>query len=231
VSSKVVAGVVAVAAMAGVLLLVKYGPANQPSAERGMLLHLPLHTDLRDHSRFDHPVKVNGSVHLEEGAARFSGDGWLSVPHLAIDKRLFAISMWIKPAGPWAYQGLFEQKDNDQVNHHLHVALVSGHLYFAFLGNDARSKKRVQEKQWNHLVFVFTGQQQKIWLNGQKVTEAGANAYEGTQGDTCIGRHPEVPYMRDAADFDGWMRDVRVYEGPFDGERVLALQQRGPTAD
>jgi hypothetical protein len=100
--------------------------------------------------------------------------------------------------------------------------------YFAFLDNDLQSKKRLRINQWNHLVCVFTGQQQVIWLNGLPVISAASGAYQGQQGETHIGRHPGLSNLREAANFQGWMRDLRIYEGLFENERALGLYKRRP---
>jgi hypothetical protein len=221
--TKLVAAAIALAAVAAIVLLVRYGPAGAPSAERGLVLHLPLRQDLLDHSRFARPVTVTGKVHIEQGAARFPGEGsWLTLPHIPLEGRPFAVALWVKVAGTGIGHGLFEQKDEDVENRHLHLALSGWRPYFGFYENDARAKKYVPRDTWTHLVFVFTGQDQEIWVNGEAAAHSHSVAYRGRNGETHIGRHPRLPQLR-ASDLDGWLREVRVYEGVFEAERIRAL--------
>jgi hypothetical protein len=226
---KVVAAAVAIGVVGVVVLLARFGPSGSASPDRGLVLHLPLDADFKDHSRFGHAVTATGNVRFDRGAAYFPGDeSWLTAPHLGLDGKPFAISMWIKPAHDLFPQGLFEQRDDDTTNRHLHLVLNRGWPYFGFMNNDAQARKRLRKDQWNHLVCVFTGQQQVIWLDGKPVFHSASGPYQGQQGDTHIGRHPRLPHLREAANFQGWMRDVRVYEGLVENERVLALHQRRP---
>jgi hypothetical protein len=225
VRQKVMAALVTLAVAAGIAALVKYGPAAGTAGERGLVLYLPLEKDLSDHSRFKREVKVTGRVRLEEGVARFPGDGWLTVEHISLDDRPFAVSMWVKPDGP-AHMGLLDQKDEDSENHHLHLALSNTHPYFAFFANDTRTRRRLQYGSWNHLVFVFTGQMQEVWVDGQAIERSASKVYLGKRGDTVIGRRLDFPYLR-ASDFTGWMCEVRIYEGAFEPERIAALYRRG----
>ena len=222
---KVVAAIVTLAVVGGIAALVKYGPAAGTAGERGLVLYLPMEKDLVDHSPFGRDVKVSGQVHLEGGVARFPGDGWLTVEHVPLDNRPFAVSMWVKPDGP-SNMGLLDQQDEDTENHHLHLALSNTHPYFAFYSNDTRTRRRLQYGSWNHLVFVFTGQMQEVWVDGQPIEHSASKGYLGKKGDTLVGRRLAFPYLR-ASDFTGWMCELRVYEGPFEPERIAALYRRG----
>src|SRR6185436_4331099 len=162
--SKLVAALVTLGVAAVVAYLVKYGPAAGTDGERGLVLYLPLEKDFKDHSPLGREVTVTGPVRLENGVAYFPGEGsWLSLPHIPLDGRAFAISMWVKPE-----QGdrlaLFDQKDEAAENRHLHLALVNGRPYFAFYDNDTRARRWAGYATWNHLVFVFNGQMQEVWL-------------------------------------------------------------------
>jgi len=225
--NKLIAGLVTLGVAAAVLALIKYGPAAGTAGERGLVLYLPMATDLRDHSRFGRAVTVTGAVRLENGVALFPGDGgWLSLEHVPLDNRPFAISMWIKPIGPPFNQALFDQKDQPSENRHLHLALTSARPYFGFYANDSRGRRSVRFNSWNHLVFVFTGQMQEVWLDGQPAGRSASKVYLGGAGETFIGRHIDYPYLG-ASDFQGWMCELRVYEGLFEPERIVALYRRG----
>lgn len=230
VSPKTVGLIVAILAAAGLVALLKFGPSGGPAGDsRGLLLHLPLATDLEDHSRFKHPIKVVGKVQIEGAAARFPGDGHLEAPHLSLEKKPFAVSMWLMAPVMVANQWLLDQWHSDDVNHHLSLFLSGAIPAFAFEGNNARSRRKgLLGNDWNHLMFVFNGEQQQIWLNGEMVGNAAAQPYEGTEGPTIIGRPHETTNTR--LPLDGWMRDLRVYEGYFERSRIVALRAAGPQA-
>lgn len=226
---KIIGGVAGAGVVAALLLLLKFGPEGGPATDRGLLLHLPLSTDLADHSRFQHPIKVVGKVQLEDGAARFPGDGHLEAPHLSLEKRPFAVSMWLMAPVMMNNQWLLDQWHSDADNHHLTVFLSGARPSFGFEGNNVWSKRKgLLANDWNHVMFVFTGDQQQIWVNGEMVGNAAARPYEGTEGATIIGR-PQTP-TNTRVNFDGWMRDLRVYEGYFERKRILALREAGPKA-
>jgi hypothetical protein len=223
---KVIALVVTLAVAAGIGALLKYGPSAGTAGERGLVLYLPLGKDFDDHSPFRRKVEVSGKVRLENGVAHFPGDGWLTVEHIPLDGRAFAVSMWVKPETAKGSVGLLDQKDEDSENRHLHLALSVMRPYFAFYANDTRSRRYLAYGRWSHLVFVFTGERQEVWVDGSPIERSASKPYLGKSGDTVIGRRLEFPYLR-ATDFEGWMCEVRIYEGPFEGERVAALYRRG----
>jgi hypothetical protein len=226
---KLVAAGAAVAAIAAAVLLSRFGPPAPTARERGLALYLPLNTDLADHSPFKRPVKVVGNVWLENGAARFGGEGsWLEVPHLPLDGRPFAISLWVKVMGNGPSYGLLEQLDAEQDNRHLHLVLSNDRPYFGFLNNDARAKKPVRKGVWNHLVFRFNGQEQDVWLNGQSILRSASPPYRGGKGETRIGRHPRLGHLRSATDLEGALREVRVYDVLVDADLIRALARDSP---
>lgn len=190
----------------------------------GLLFHLPLRTDLRDHSPRQLPVGVTNQVEIREGAAWFSGkNSWLELPHLAIHRRVFSFSLWLKVSGQHPMYGVIEQKDEDVQNSWLHIMLRGGRQpYLGFYINDAISPLPIGAGEWAHLVFQFNGTHQLIWINGQLVCARRAEPYAGNRGATRIGRSPRwnnVP----SRDFEGYLREVRAYDRVLSPEEIARL--------
>jgi hypothetical protein len=224
--NKVIAAVAALVTVTAVVLLARF-VRSDGSAERGLQLYLPLHEDLEDHSVFKRKVTVTGGVTLAGGHARFPGNGsWLSVPHIALDRRPFAISVWVKWSGTAQTCGLLDEKDEDSDNHHLYLLLARERPYFGFFNNDARAKKYLVKDVWNHIVFRYTGYDQQIWINGVPAVDSHAAAFAGAKGDLRIGAQPGLNDFQGASDYVGLMRELRVYEGEMTPTKIKALYWR-----
>jgi Concanavalin A-like lectin/glucanases superfamily len=215
--------------MAVVVVVAQFGPSTNPGTERGLTVHLPLTGHLKDHSAFHHTVKVHGQVDLEGEAARFPGNGsWLELPHIRLERRPFAIALWVKLVGSRRMYGLLDQRDESAFNRHLHLMLEAGRPMFGQFGNQNRGATIVQPGVWTHLTFRYTGRAREIWVNCLRVvSDPTALAYHGIKGTTNIGRDPGLA-SRPAADFDGFMRELRIYEGLVSEERLFSLCEQSP---
>ncbi len=177
-----------------------------------LLLHLPLTSSLSDHSPRRHPLESSGTVEVHDGAAHFPGNSFLTLPHIALNNRAFAFSVWIKPEGKVIGYGLLEQVDGGP-GKHLHILLRDPDKpYIGFFLNDLRSPQSINEASgWTHLVVQFTGSHQQIWIGGQLVIERLSDPFFGERGETRIGKAPmwnNVPTQC----FKGAMRDLRLYD-------------------
>lgn len=189
------------------------------------MAHLPLTSDLKDHSPSQHLVTVSGKVSLREGAAFFGGQrDWLELPHIPLNDRAFAVGFWIRLTGDHSIYGLMEQRAASGRNQHFHL-MLRGELQprLGFYLNDVVSPVPVLNgNQWTHLLFQYTGTRQQIWINGRLIVERTARAYRGTSGKTIIGRNPRwrnVP----GKDFEGYMSDFRIYGRSLSGEEIATL--------
>lgn len=196
--------------------------------DEGLLAHLPLTTDLRDHSTNNHPVTVNGKIQIAQGAAHFAGESnWLELPHLPLNNGPFAAAMWIKVTGRNPMYGLVEQEGSRRRNHWLHLMLRG--TWQPFLGhflNDAVSPSMIDPQRWTHLVFQHDGERQQVWIDGAPVVFRKSEPYGGSSGVTCIGRSPRwnnVP----SKDFEGFMRDVRFYARALQPGEIATLAGAG----
>ena len=228
-SYKVLGAGVGAVAIAVVVVVAQFGPSTNPGTERGLSVHLPLTSDLKDHSAFHHSVKVHGQVRIEGEAARFPGNGsWLELPHVQLEQRPFAVALWVKPVGSARMYGLVDQREASAFNRHLHLMLEQGRPLFGQFGNQNRATIIVQRGVWTHLVFRYTGMAREIWVNCLRVVNGtSALGYHGAEGTTNIGRDPGVT-THPAEDFDGFMRDVRIYEGMISEERLFSLCEQSP---
>ena len=199
----------------GALLLVsRPALAEDVALARGLVVHLPLKDDLRDHSAKPHRVEVSGIVELKDGAAWFPGkEDWLEMPFIALNDRSYAIAVWVKLAGDSPSYGLLAQYDRSEPNRHFHLMIRDGlRPRLGHYMNDLVAPVSLPNSgEWQHLVFQYTNGRQQIWINGRLICERIAKAYRGESGATCLGKNPRwnnVP----ARDFTGWMRDFRIYD-------------------
>jgi hypothetical protein len=205
------------------LLLFFLIPARSHAAEPGLLLYLPLAEDLADHSGNNLTITNMTSVRIVDGAAYFDGQtNWLEAPNLPLNSGPFAISLWLKPTGKHPMYGLLEQKSANSMNRWLHVMLRGGRQpYLGFYINDAISPEDIPVNEWTHLVFQYSGKRQEIWVNGQFLCARDCKSYGGKGGTFRIGYTPRwnnVP----SKDFEGYMRELRIYNHALTPQEILA---------
>jgi hypothetical protein len=203
-----------------------------PQLERGLVVHLPLKSDLLDHAATPHPVEVSGRVELRDGGAWFAGEkDWLDLPFVSLNDRPFAIAVWLKPAGSEPTYGVLEQWDRNVPGHILHLMIRNGlSPYLGFYVNDLVSPVVLSNAgTWQHLVFQYDGTYQQIWINGRLICRRAAEPYHGTAGKTLLGKSPgwsNVP----AKNYTGWMSDFRIYERALAFDEIDALAAAKPRA-
>jgi hypothetical protein len=212
----------------GAVLVAGLAKLSGAALEEGLLAHLPLASDLRDHSTNQVPVTVIGKVEIVDGAAYFGGKtNWLELPHLPLNKGPFAVAMWVRVTGRNPMYGLVEQQGSSRRNEWLHLMLRG--TWQPFLGhflNDAVSPLMINPQRWTHVVFQHDGERQQIWIDGAPVVFRKCEPYGGSSGATCIGKSPRwnnVP----SKDFEGLMRDVRIYGRALRPEEIAALGNGG----
>ena len=102
---------------------------------------------------------------------------------------------------------------------------------FGFYLNDLSATHQINaEDGWVHLVFLYNGTAQQIWINGQLSGERAAAPYAGQTGVTCIGCAPNwnnVP----AISLKGALRDLRIYSVALSSAQIgILLGERTGTA-
>jgi len=185
---------------------------------------LPLKDDLKDHSPMNHAVDVKGEVRIEDGQARFPGDGnFLELPHISLRRKEFSVSMWVKATGTNKTFSLFSQKEADKCGSALYLQVRNfSQLYMGFWANDVTAPTLIDERgDWNHLVFQYDRWRQQIWLNGQLLVERVTEPLEAKSGTCRVGGQP--PDWTGHHDLDGWMRDFRIYDRPLAHDEIQQL--------
>lgn len=206
--------------------------AARADLAEGLVAHLPLRADLRDHSAQALPVKISGRVVIRNGAGFFEGkEDWLELPFIPLHDRPFAVATWLKPVGDFPTYGLLHQWDRDVPNHILHLMIRDGwRPWFGFYMNDCVSPLSLSNAgAWQHVVFQFTGTAQEIWINGRLISHRKGGAYKGKAGATCIGRTPtwnNVP----ARHFTGYLSDFRIYTRTLTFAEISEIASRPPDA-
>lgn len=175
-------------------------------------LYLPFASSLDDHSHNHLKPEAQNAVTVRDGAAYFPGNSFLTFPHIALDNRPFACSVWIKLEGQVVGDGILEQVDGGP-GKHLHLLLRDADRpYMGFFMNDLIAPQNITAASgWTHIVYQFTGTHQQIWLNGLLSVERNSDPYLGEKGETRIGKAPmwnNVPTQC----FKGAMRELRIYD-------------------
>lgn len=192
--------------------------------DSGLVLHLPLTTDFKDHSDASHVIHVVGKVRVETDGAFFGGRrDWLEAPHIPLNQRPFAIAVWIRETSGQPTIGLLEQFDLNRPLRHFSLMLrETRHPYLSFMGMDLFSTLNVSSNEWVHLVFQYTGEEQQIWLNGRLLCSREGPPYEGDSGVTAIGKMPRWTNVP-GKDFVGHLRDFRIYHRALDHQEIGTL--------
>jgi hypothetical protein len=198
---------------------------DEDSLGEGLVASLPLTGDLSDAGGRASAVS-RGGVAFEGGEARFDGSGWIELPHIALDRRAHAFSMWIKPEGDSKVMGIVEQRDSNVPMHHYHLMLRgNSQPFLGFYVNCLAAPDPITHGEEHHLVFQYTGTKQQIWVDGALVAEQASPPYEGTTGATRIGRNPSWTNVG-GTHFIGAMRNVRVYDRALAPAEVAEIRRR-----
>lgn len=197
--------------------------ADAPALDRGLLAHLPLSTGVADTASPGTSVEDHG-VTFEGGAARFDGNATLTLPHIDLANRPFAFSLQVRVDGDAESMGLVEQRAANAGSRHLHLMLRTGQRpYLGFYLNDLIADRPVpRDGRFHHLVFQFTGEEQEIWMDGERVAHRRSGPYLGDRGATHLGRNPGWTNVG-RTHLVGGLRDVRVYGRALTASEITAL--------
>ena len=134
------------------------------------------------------------------------GDGdYVEAPHIDFTG-IFTVEVQIL-IGEFLHgdNGILGQESGPHVqNMALHLIIRNRKPYLGFLGNDVASQTVLEANKWYHIVFQYTGSEQRIYINGQLDAYRETTPYENTEGVTKIG------YSRGF--FRGLMDEVRVWD-------------------
>lgn len=205
---------------------IQKGPAGAQSPETGLLAWLPMTDDLNDHGPDRLPVKSAGNVRVVGGAAVFSGQGsHLELPHIALKHREFAVSLWLNVTGDKMMYSLVDQAGMDRCWQHLQIHLRADlQPFFGFYVDDVIAPSSLPSRGgWHHLVLQYLNNRQQIWLDGRLLAERVSPPLESRDAPTFVGRSPGWETVHD---FEGLMRDLRIYSRPLAAGEIGKLANR-----
>jgi len=198
------------------------------TSKKCVTVHLPLATDIRDISANRHFTTNHNEITFRDNAAWFSGKATgIGLTNIDLRSRPFTIAMWINLTGEQLMYGLIEQRSAKRRHHWLHLMLRgSRQPYFGFHINDAISPRPIKANKWTHLVFSYDGEYQMMWIDGEPACARKAKSYRGGSKETLwIGKSPRwnnVP----SYDFQGGMRDLRIYDRVLSMPEIYGLADR-----
>jgi tetratricopeptide (TPR) repeat protein len=202
------------------------GPTGAQSPETGLVAWLPLTDDLNDHGPDRLPVTPAGNVRVVGGAAIFSGQGsHIELPHLPLKHREFAVSLWLNVTGDKMMYSLVDQAGMDRCWQHLQVHLRADlQPFLGFYVDDLIAPSSLPSRGgWHHLVFQYVNHRQQIWLDGRLLAERVSPPLDSRDAATFIGRSPGWEAVHD---FEGLMRDLRIYSRPLAAGEIEKLADR-----
>ncbi len=204
--------------------------------ERSLLVWLPLDGNSRDYAPATNPVTLHGDVTITEEGALFDGDGdFLSLPHQPLHPSgTYAISLWLKLDGAAQTIGILEQQGKGGQGNHLHLQLRGGAPFLSYYAvNTLGEEKITSASGCTHIVVqhkeVNRDFHSQIWVNGRRDISKSNQDYIGTTGDFVIGKTKQWSNVP-SSDWEGYIRDVRVYNRALSGFEIRALDKRPRSA-
>lgn len=193
---------------------------------RELLVHFPFTNGLEALVGDGSGIRIHG-IQLRAGAAWFDGrTSEIVIPRVSLDRRAFAVAMWIRLEDAFPGIGLLHQPVGHRRSQHLHLVLRNSTPRLGFYLDDLSTDNAVTPKDgWAHLVFQYTGAAQEVWLNGARIGLRAARPYLGAAGDLHLGKAPRWSNVP-AHDFKGGMRDFRLYERALTVAEVKELARR-----
>jgi hypothetical protein len=135
---------------------------------------------------------------------------------------------------------LVDQAGMDRCWQHLQIHMRADlQPFFGFYVDDVIAPSSLPSRGgWHHLVLQYVNHRQQIWLDGRLLAERVSPPLESRDASTFVGRSPGWENLHD---FEGLMRDLRIYSRPLaageigklaDREALLAdLARRGSELD
>jgi len=170
------------------------------------------------------------------GALKFGGQDSVLLPalwtHLTGKLKQLSLSFWVSPAGLKGSQFVFD------VGYYASrsISLNLRNAEFAFLlpnhrgGKTCRSDK-VEAGQWYHVVGVWNGVEQKIYVNGQPKRATPTDGLtldvkSVARGPARIGTQAKSGY-REKRYFRGAIDEVAIFSRALSEEEIQTLHQMG----
>jgi len=215
---------------------IEYAPPAQKIAD-WELTQEAINGQISDLSANTHTATAVGNVTFESGmGARFDGsDGYLSVADAdSLDmQEPTTISVWIWPMGatpfaklvvkpyaayasPWEMYAIDLGSGGDTPRFIVTDGIAGGNIAVA-----ANSDVKLQTGQWYYIVAVYDGESILLYLDGSLIAQESVPFQIGTNDEPlCIGGRMGLNT------FDGYICDVKIYQGAFTPEQVSGAFSR-----
>ncbi len=141
----------------------------------------------------------------------------------------FTASAWIyiAPGGSSGDNTIFGT-DTTGLNNGLHLVVRDGKLRFGFFSNDTGGSQTLNEGEWYHVAYRYTGAtgEQALFVNGVlDNASTGKSAFTGAANEVKIGRWRNS----DAHSFNGNLDEVSVISRSLSNAEILALAEATQT--
>ena len=170
---------------------------------------------VEDLSQHGNDGEIVGTADFVEGkigqAIKFSQDGEVKAPHIALNDKSFTVTLWAKPMLTGGdQQCVFGQTQVNGANTSLHYRVYNnGTVRMGFYGNDLDAADAVKADEWAHICFWMDADSKtrRIYINGKSVSEdKDKSVYKGTSGDTMVGS-----WGQNGQKFNGLIDEVMVW--------------------
>jgi hypothetical protein len=192
-------------------------PALQRVGLRSGLLAFYKLSDTSDSSGRGNTLTNNGGVTFVAGkignAAEFDGANWFDF-NLSLNAR--TVSAWIKTESTESFNVIAEFS-NVQLQF-----IDNGQLRVNGTGGDEAVGANANDGNWNHCVFVFSDNENLVYLNGTKYT-LSTTFQEMEAGVVTIGATPNGEFDK----WEGLMDAVGIWSRALSEAEVSALYNNG----
>lgn len=197
--------------------------------------HWTFDSDASDSVGANHGVLMNGAAITHDPNQYKVGTGALSLDGLDdfvnivadenLDVRVITMSAWVKLAtmpGPGSNERMYILSGSSYVLYtifHIWEAYVIREGYEKGAGADSNDQITTD---WTHLAATYDGDVMKLYVNGSpQLIDIAPGAIDiDFIGLLAIGATSSGEY-----NFEGWIDDVRIYEGALSAEEIAALAQ------
>lgn len=213
----------------GTILQMTFEPETFISKEEG-------HTQVADLSGLGNHAIIEGATPIAEGrvgaALQFDGKASLLIPtlwpHLSQDLRQLSVVFWVFPADVQGQSMIFDV--GFHANNSITLQRINDRFRFNLPGSVCESAS-VQPKHWYHVVGVWNGTDQKLFVNGRLVATAASdqltlNAASVSAHAARIGAQAKSP-SRAGRYFRGSIDEVAIFNRALSDEEIKRLFQLG----
>ena len=176
----------------------------------------------------DSPPSLGGAG---GGSLKFDGvDDYVdagSDSSLNMDNSSYTLSAWVYPTEISDYNFIAGATSGNSYRYHAYSLLIYNSEYIMVGSNGTNSDtvmsiSTVTSNEWTHIVGVYNGTTQKIYINGiLDITESTAYNHTFRTSNFRIGRANTIFF------FDGSIDDVRIYNRALSAEEVRYHYNKG----